>query len=230
MLHIPNFTHIYSVFIILSLVIPFVIIYIRNRYKFREGILFYSFFVAFTGAIIGGILYHIAAEFIVNRKLSIGLSSYGGALGLIAAIYFYNYFFMKRNSSTLKRILREEYFIHIPLIYSISKLACGFNGCCCGIIYNGPFSVTYDGITSHLPVQFIESAYFFLIYLFAVKLLNKRDDKVELTFALSALIKAMLECLREGYTGININQVVSLIIAMFCVTVMVRRDNNFEKA
>ena len=33
--------------------------------------------------------------------------------------------------------------ISLPLIYSISKLACFFAGCCFGLPYDGLFSVTY---------------------------------------------------------------------------------------
>lgn len=235
MIHIPEIKNIYPAFILLSFIIPFSIIFIKNKNKYKKSVLFYSFLTAFLCAMAGGIIYHTITQFIDGIPLSLGLSSYGGAIGLILSVFIYDGILKNEKSlnisDELRRNLKEEYLMHIPLIYSISKLACGFNGCCYGFMYTGPLAVTYDGVNSHFPIQFIEVIYFFLIYFFTTHLLRKNPDKVYITFIISAIAKAALECFRNGYSGFNINQTVSLIIIIICLIILYKKgDRQIEKA
>lgn len=228
MIHIPKIKYIYPIFILLSFIIPFLIIFFKNKDKYKKSVLFYSFLTAFLCAMIGGFIYNFIFTF------TFGLSSYGGAIGLILSVFIYDKIISKEKdlniSEELRRHLKEEYFMQIPLIYSISKLACGFGGCCYGFMYTGPLSVTYDGTNSFFPVQFLEVVYFFLIYFFTTHLLRKNPDKVYITFIISAIAKAALECFRSGYSGINGNQIVSLIIIIICLFILYQKgEKQVEK-
>lgn len=235
MIQIPEIKNIYPAFILLSFIIPFSIIFIRNKNKYKKSVLFYSFLTAFLCAMTGGIIYHAITQFINEISLSLGLSSYGGAIGLILSVFIYDKILKKEKdlnvSDELRRNLKEEYLMHIPLIYSISKLACGFNGCCYGLMYTGSLSISYDNINSYFPIQFIEVVCFFSIYIFTTHLLRKNPDKVYITFVISAIVKAALECFRNGYSGININQTVSLFIIIVCLFILYGKgDRQIEKA
>lgn len=233
MILIPEIKLVYPIILLLSFIIPFILIYLRNKNKIKKEVLLDSFLTAFICSMSGGMLYHMIAEYITNKEFKFGLSAYGGAIGLILSVFLYNKLFLNgrpyRVSNKVKNTLKSEYFVHIPLIYAIGKLACGFNGCCLGYASTGRISITYDNIISYFPVQFVETIVFFLIYLIGITVLKENKNKVLIIFILSAAAKACLECLRYGYTGFNINQVVSFIIIAVCTTLILTKRKPSKK-
>lgn len=221
---IPKIKYIYPIFILLSFFIPFLIIYLKNLKikRYSKRFILYSFLCSFLCAIYGGFVVTIISSLITKHKIEFGLSSYGGAIGLILSIWVYKKIVKKTHPSINTKPLSAEYITHIPLMYSISKLACGFNGCCVGIEYSGPLAVTYDGATSYLPFQFIETIIFLLIYLFTIKKFNN----IYFIILLSGISKFVFEFFRYGYTGLNINQIISLVFVVFAITRLFNASRN----
>lgn len=230
MINIPKIGHIYPIFILLSFIIPFIIIYFRNKDKYKSEYLFYGFLTVFICSVAGGFLFHF-----FTNNFAFGLSSYGGAIGFIIAAFLYPKLVSSEKYTNISdelcqkqhKHLRNEFLIHIPLLYSISKIACGLNGCCHGFEYSGLISVSYNGINSYFPVQFIETICFFLIYLAGVTLLENNKNKVLIILMISAMSKAALEYFRYGYSGININQIVSILFVVATIIILIkRRESN----
>lgn len=214
---------IYGFFIILSLTIGMIFnyIYLRKNNINKEKIILFILLLI-TYSIFGGILLNS----LLNRNISqIGLSSYGGAIEIIVATII----FEKMTCS--KGIYIKSAILSLPLIYSISKLACFFAGCCFGIPYNGIFSVTYsEGLNIPLfPVQLAETITFLGVFVFCI-LNRKRKNIIEITMILSAIAKFLLDFLRYSHTRqiISINQVISLgfvVIGVFLCRAKKRKNN-----
>ena len=196
---------IYGVFILLSLTIGMIFncIYLRKNKVDREKIILFVLMLI-TYGIFGGILLNS----IISRNFSkIGLSSYGGAIGILSATII----FEKMNFSN--GIFVKSAILSLPLIYSISKLACFFAGCCYGMPYNGIFSVTYtEGLNIPLfPIQLLETIIFFGVFVFCV-IYRKNKNLIEITLILSAIAKFLLDFLRYSHIGqiLSVNQVISI--------------------
>lgn len=87
-----------------------------------------------------------------------GLVFYGGLLGAIAGIYIYTKESKLPFYETIETIIPA-----VPLFHAFGRVGCFLAGCCHGIPYDGPLSVTYTnaigGINSTplLPVQLFEA-------------------------------------------------------------------------
>ena len=196
---------IYGILIILSLTIGMIFnyIYLRKNKIQKEKIILFTFMLIVYG-IFGGIFLNA----IVNKEINqIGLSSYGGAIGILSATII----FEKMNSSN--GIFVKSAILSLPLIYSISKLACFFAGCCYGMPYNSIFSVTYtEGLNIPLfPIQLLETIIFFGVFVFCV-IYRKNKNLIEITLILSAIAKFLLDFLRYSHIGqiLSVNQVISI--------------------
>ena len=214
---------IYGFFIAGSLTIGMIFDYIylrKNKIDKEKIILFIIMQVVYS--VLGGVLLNS----ILNRNISqIGLSSYGGAIGILIATII----FEKMNKS--KGIFIKSATLSLPLIYSISKLACFFAGCCYGIPYDGFFSVTYsEGLIIPLfPVQLVETIVFFGVFIFCI-FLRKNKNIIEITLILSAICKFLLDFLRYSHMEqiLSINQVISLgfvIVGAFLYKRKMRKNN-----
>ena len=221
---------IYGIIILCSLIIGIIFnyMYLRKNKIEKRIILLFSFMML-VYAIIGGIL----VDGIINKRLnslSIGLSSYGGAIGVIlSAIVF-------EKICPSKGILKKTAILSLPLIYSISKLACFFAGCCYGIPYNGIFGITYSsGLNIPLfPVQLAETIAFMLVFIVCIK---NRENKniIEITIILSSTAKFLLDFLRYSHIKeiISINQIISIVfvligIVLICIKNRKVKNNNID--
>ena len=106
----------------------------------------------------------------------------------------------------------------IPLMYGISKIGCFLAGCCYGIKYNGPLSITYKYSLSApknislLPIQIIETITFILIYLYISKKKKENKNIIGITLLLCGLSKFLLDYLRMNHIDkiLTVNQIVSI--------------------
>ena len=162
---------IYSLIILIAFLINIVVIcyisYKKNRFNYD---LIYLLIFEHIGMIVGAKLYSFFSnpakydyQFDIFKS---GFSSVGAVIGIIIMSIIY----IKMFKSNIK------------MIYSIGKIACFLTGCCYGIEYSGPFSVTYlysqndiNGI-SLFPVQLLESIVFFIIFIISFNIVIK--DKV----------------------------------------------------
>lgn len=173
---------IYSLIILIAFLINIGVIcyisYKKNRFNYD---LIYLLIFEHIGMIVGAKLYSFfsnSAKYDYQFDIfKIGFSSVGAVIGIIIMSIIY----IKLFKSSIKMII-ETFICSIPLIYSIGKIACFLTGCCYGIEYSGPFSITYlysqnniNGI-SLFPVQLLESIVFFIIFIISFNIVIK--DKV----------------------------------------------------
>lgn len=221
---------IYSTLIVLSLGICFLFNYIFLRSnKVEKNIVLLSLITAITFIFVGGKLFTIITN--LNEDINLitaGLSSYGGAIGLIISVYIFNKIYNKR-----KEIMYTSYILSLPLTYSIAKFACFAVGCCHGINYNGIFSVQYEkwNYVNMFPIQLVESIIFLTIFCIILILYKKYKYKycIELTVISSALSKFVLDYLRASHINkiLSVNQIISLIfIILFSISWIKKIPNN----
>lgn len=143
----------------------------------------------------------------------IGLSSYGAAIGIIILLIIFAKQYKKNFKELINNILPA-----IPLMYGISKIGCFLAGCCYGIKYNGPLSITYKYSLSApknislLPIQIIETITFILIYLYISKKKKENKNIIGITPLLCGLSKFLLDYLRMNHIDkiLTVNQIVSI--------------------
>lgn len=143
----------------------------------------------------------------------IGLSSYGAIIGILILLIIFAKQYKKNFKDLINNILPA-----IPLMYGISKIGCFLAGCCYGIKYNGPLSITYKYSLSApknislLPIQIIETITFILIYLYISKKKKENKNIIGITLLLCGLSKFLLDYLRMNHIDkiLTVNQIVSI--------------------
>jgi len=185
--------------------------HIEKRYR-----LFFILMISLY-SIVGGIILNA----IIHRTSSIGLTSYGGVIGIILGAFLFGKMEPKNSGIYFKSAI-----LSLPLIYSISKLACFFSGCCYGIPYHGFFSITYTYELNIplLPIQLIETIVFMLLF-FICLWMQKNLYIIEITIILSAIAKGILDFGRYDHLKhvITINQIISIIFVIIGVSIILKR-------
>lgn len=134
--------------------------------------------------------------------LNAGMSSLGGAIGLLAGVFIMGCIYREG-----KKEFWECYVTVIPLMYAISKIGCYFVGCCHGVEYEGFWAVSYDGIYMqggpYFPVQLLESIVFFLIFFLAAWMYFRggKGYVFPVIMILSAISKFSMDFLRAEHAG-----------------------------
>lgn len=210
---------VYGIMILLSLVIGLLYILISLK---KEGIrnknvyLFILLYLIFT--MMFGLKISISQNAENHYIIKGGLYSYGGAIGVILAAVIFEKI-LPTNNKIVKYAI-----ISLPLTYAISKLGCFHAGCCYGIPYDGPLSVTYiDKMQfSVFPVQMLETIVFFMIFVIC-NYLKKSKNAIYITIILSALAKFLLDYLRYEHIGktFTINQGYSIILIVVAIGIFV---------
>lgn len=212
---------IYSLIILIAFLINIIVIcnisYKKNRFNYD---LLYLLIFEHIGMIIGAKVY---SYFLDPAKYNyqfniykVGFSSVGAVIGIIIMSIIY----IKLFKINVKTII-ETFICSVPLVYSIGKIACFLTGCCYGINYNGPFSITYhyspnnnNGI-SLFPVQILESIVFFIIFIITYKIVikNKISNKTVGTITIAIFVsKFLLDFLRYTHMNniISFNQIICI--------------------
>ncbi len=195
---------------------------------------------ALLGGVIGAKLLFIAVSLrtIIELKLSFwalfqgGFVFYGGLIGGFAGLLLYSKIFKVK---PLK--IMDIYAVALPLGHACGRVGCYLGGCCYGMKYDGPLSITYGEEVLNFgtpvgvplfPVQLLESA--LLLVLFAVlmfvyfKAKNWGVCTVSYLYAYSA-IRFILEYFRGdkergSLFAFSTSQIISILIIV-AVTVSV---------
>ena len=214
---------IYGVMILISLLIGilFNCIFLKRNKIEKQHILLYSIMLLLF-ALVGGEMINLLTVDIKEYSFKIfGLSSYGGAIGVILA----SIIFEKINPKD--KIFIKSAVLSLPLIYSISKLACFFSGCCYGLPYTSKFSVTYiSGLNIPLiPIQLIETIIFMIIFVICILLRNNKNV-VSITILLSAFAKFFLDFFRYNHLEeiITKNQIISIIFVIIGIIMIIKKN------
>lgn len=150
-----------------------------------------------------------------------GLSSVGGAFGVFAAIFIMTHIIPEYREQIFK-----AYGCMIPLMYSVSKLACHFSGCCYGREYSGYFSLHYEGVADRLPttdvfpVQMSETILFAIIFVIGIIVVYVKKAKHGI-FALACMCgigKLLLDYLRDSHAD---NLFVPSVNQLMCLGIIV---------
>ena len=219
---------IYKILIGLSVIVGALYIYLslkKEDISNKSIILFFILFFIF--AIFTGKLY---TYIITGCKISffkVSLTAYGGLIGVIIAAFIYEKLFYS-NGKFIKYTI-----ISLPLIYSFTKIACFFAGCCYGIPYSGPFSVIYPFVMeeSLFPIQLLEIFVFLGIFMFC-NTYNKKKNITYITLILVSLFKFLLDFLRYNhlYEFISKNQIFSIILCFITIIIYFYNKYRLKKA
>ena len=218
----------YAIMFLLSFLISFMIAVIM---MIRKGVdnkkaLFSAMFNFICSLYFAYLFSVVTSGDILKYLKSISFSSIGGLIGVAVGVIVLSFLFKEYRSPLIK-----AYALVIPLMYSISKMGCFLVGCCYGIEYDGPFSVTYSGRLAHrpdvelFPVQLTETVVFFAIFLFGLILEYRIKSKYSVSFLviICALAKGSLDFLRSSHVDqiISVNQAACLIIIVLTVIVQI---------
>lgn len=214
---------IYPIMILCSIFFASVFIICKlKKEKIPLNIILLSLLTVLFFVIIGAKIFTMVTNFDKDANiLTAGLSSYGGAIGLIVSVLIFNKIYEKDSKYILK-----IYLMSLPLLYSISKLGCFFVGCCHGIKYNGLFNVLYIDQFNYkvFPIQLVESVLFFIIFIVCVFLEKKKSKSINyILLILCALAKFGLDFLRFSHVGkvLSTNQIVSIIFLLIAIILMI---------
>lgn len=214
-----------------SFVISFLIVAFLLRQKKIPGRhIGYSMFLNIVMTLCGAKMYSVFASGFKQSLLTSGISSLGGVIGLFAGTIIFGYIYTEGRTAILR-----AYTLVVPLMYGIAKIGCYLMGCCHGIPYTGPLSVSYNNSIVHggpyFPIQLTETLVF--IGIFAVCLgiyLSKHAiHTVSAVMILCAIGKFSLEYLREEHIGklLSANQIVCIAFALWgCILFCRNKSNN----
>ena len=215
---------IYKIMIVISVFtgILYIFLSLKNKNISNNKLLIF-YFLFFLFAILTGKLY----TFIIFKGtitfFKCGLTAYGGLIGVVVAAIIYEKIFPQ------KGIIIKHTIISLPLIYSFTKIGCFFHGCCYGIPYKGPLSITYPHVMnkSLFPIQLLEIIVFFIIFLFCNTNENKKNISY-VTILLIALFKFLLDFLRYNHLKefISSNQIFSIILCI--ITIFIYCINKYK--
>lgn len=209
----------YAMAIFASLIAGFVcagVIMVRN--KIPGIIVFLSLLINSALTLYFGILFSVLTTLASKHRFELGLSSAGGAIGILVGTVLIYLICQNKNYPLLK-----GYALSLALMYSVSKVGCFLSGCCSGREYHGFGCVTYHGEGAHIhpypvfPVPLLETIVFFIIFMvFAILFKRVKTTTMLIVYAVA---KFATDFLRESHEGVilSVNQGFCLLIAVLCI-------------
>ena len=156
-----------------------------------------------------GIYFAVMCGYISSGLKTIKCDSTGGALGMILAC-----FIMGRIVPAAKKDIYRAYFLFMPLVYGIGKLACAYKGCCGGLIIHG----------ERFPIQIVEAASFIALFLITIYLMKRDIYKPGVVVIICTVLKFLLDFLRDTHEEeiISFNQgaclvTLAIILCIFAI-------------
>lgn len=219
---------IYKLLIGLSVIIGVLYIYLSLKKECISNKNIFIFFILFfVFAIFFGKLYTFIISGCKINFLKASLTAYGGLIGVVIAAFIYEKFFYYGG-----KIIKYT-IISLPLIYSFTKIACFFVGCCYGLPYSGPFSVTYPHIMnkSLFPIQLLEIFVFLSIFIFC-NYFYKKKNITYVTLILVSMFKFLLDFLRYNhlYEFISKNQIFSILLCFITIIIYIYNKYKLKKS
>lgn len=213
---------IYMIIILLSIFIG--MIYVFNSLKKISKVdnLYLYFILDMMLTLFMGIMVSIILSGSFDFS-SIGLSSYGGVVGVILSSLIFEKI-IPYDGNLIKFSI-----ISLPLIYGLSKIACFISGCCYGIPYDGLLFVRYNELNV-FPVQFLETIVFIIIFIICNRFKNNKNI-IWYTIFTSAFFKFLLDYLRYDHINklITVNQVISIVLMILSVIVIIYKKSIYNE-
>lgn len=213
---------IYMIIILLSIFIG--MIYVFNSLKKISKVdnLYLYFILNMMLTLFMGIMVSIILSGSFDFS-SIGLSSYGGVVGVILSSLIFEKI-IPYDGNLIKLSI-----ISLPLIYGLSKIACFISGCCYGIPYDGLLFVRYNELNV-FPVQFLETIVFIIIFIICNRF-KKNKNIIWYTIFTSAFFKFLLDFLRYDHISklITVNQIISIILMILSIIVLIFKKKIYNE-
>lgn len=213
---------IYMIIILLSIFIG--MIYVFNSLKKISKVdnLYLYFILNMMLTLFMGIMVSIILSGSFDFS-SIGLSSYGGVVGVILSSLIFEKI-IPYDGNLIKFSI-----ISLPLIYGLSKIACFISGCCYGIPYDGLLFVRYNELNV-FPVQFLEMIVFIIIFIICNRFKNNKNI-IWYTIFTSAFFKFLLDFLRYDHISklITVNQIISIILMILSIIVLIFKKKIYNE-
>ena len=213
---------IYMIIILLSIFIG--MIYVFNSLKKISKVdnLYLYFILNMMLTLFMGIMVSIILSGSFDFS-SIGLSSYGGVVGVILSSLIFEKI-IPYDGNLIKFSI-----ISLPLIYGLSKIACFISGCCYGIPYDGLLFVRYNELNV-FPVQFLETIVFIIIFIICNRFKNNKNI-IWYTIFTSAFFKFLLDFLRYDHISklITVNQIISIILMILSIIVLIFKKKIYNE-
>lgn len=218
----------YGIIIVLSIFIGLFYIFgnlKKEGYYNKKILLFILLFIPCS--FMFGKIYTLMTNPEQKSIITVGLSAYGGLIGVIIASIIFEYII-----PTNKNIVKYSV-LSLPLIYGLTKIACFISGCCYGIPYNGPLYVIYpDGLNiPQFPVQITETIVSLLVFIICHKLKNNKYI-IYITLLLTSFVKFSLDFLRYDHLTkvITPNQIFSIILIIITIIMFLyEKRRRYEK-
>lgn len=213
-IHKINFPF-YGICILLSLIIGCIYIY-KNLVKqsIQKKYILYYFIMFIPFALIIGLTYTFVVGLISGKGIVMGLSSYGGLLGVVIASIIFE-LILPSNKQFIKYSV-----LSLPLIYGLSKIGCTIAGCCYGIPYSGIFAVKYIDVLDEFvfPIQALEVILNVILFFIFNKFKNNKNI-VYITFIVTSMVKFLTDYLRYEHINkfITSNQIFSIILIILTI-------------
>ncbi|MDR0888751.1 MAG: prolipoprotein diacylglyceryl transferase [Coriobacteriales bacterium] len=160
-----------------------------------------------------------------------GFVYYGGLLGAIVGVVVY-----ARLSHTSTATWLDIFAVCMPLFHAFGRIGCFLGGCCYGMPSPFGFTMTNDPITiangvQRFPVQLLESAAEFVIFLVILYMYKKGICKKRLIFVyfiLYGIVRFSDEFLRgdyyRGFLGpLSTSQWISIVLIAVAIFAFVRQ-------
>lgn len=213
---------IYMIIILLSIFIGMICVFNSLKKISKVDNLYLYFILNMMLTLFMGIMVSIILSGSFDFS-SIGLSSYGGVVGVILSSLIFEKI-IPYDGNLIKLSI-----ISLPLIYGLSKIACFISGCCYGIPYDGLLFVRYNELNV-FPVQFLETIVFIIIFIICNRFKNNKNI-IWYTIFTSAFFKFLLDFLRYDHISklITVNQIISIILMILSIIVLIFKKKIYNE-
>lgn len=170
-----------------------------------------------------------------------GFVFYGGLIGSLVGIYVY----AKRVYMPVGPFY-DVAVTAIPVMHGIGRIGCLMAGCCYGMVYDGPFSITYPvndlipsvSETTRFPMQLIEVLYNLIVFIVVFILVKKKVMKTGRVLGIYLVSYSVMRFILEFFRGdairghfgeLSTSQWISLILFPVGCYIIFTRKKIFEK-
>lgn len=170
-----------------------------------------------------------------------GFVFYGGLIGSLVGIYVY----AKRVYMPVGPFF-DVAVTAIPVMHGIGRIGCLMAGCCYGMVYDGPFAITYPknelipyvSETTRFPMQIIEVLYNVIIFVVLFIIIKKKLMKTGRVLGVYLVSYSFMRFILEFYRGdairghfgeLSTSQWISLILFPVGCYIIFTKKKIFEK-
>ena len=169
-----------------------------------------------------------------------GLVYYGGFIGSAVAVLIYTKF--AKDVRGKRGELFDVYAVLVPLFHTFGRIGCFLGGCCYGVessfgvtIHNNTINPSINGV-NRFPIQLVESACNFLIFLLLLYFINKGILKYRLIYVYMLIYPVVRftdeffrgDTYRGIFFGLSTSQWISIALFVFALIMLPIRTKKLK--